>query len=115
RRDRRPSASTAVATSSTCACRRPVATTSAPASASPSARALPIPLVPPTTTATRPDKSHTFFTLTPFPPVQEDTASHFHGAGAPPPALLPELTPRPQRAGDAGGFGPLRSRPAWPR
>ena len=44
----------ALATSVTSAVRRPIGATSAPASASPSARARPMPLVPPTTTAVRP-------------------------------------------------------------
>ena len=43
---------------STRSSRRPVATTSAPASARPSASARPMPLVPPTTTAVRPDRSN---------------------------------------------------------
>src|SRR5262249_6722161 len=54
---RRPRASIAFAASSPAPSRRPVATTSAPASANPSASARPIPVVPPTTTATRPDRS----------------------------------------------------------
>ena len=45
--------------------RRPVATTSAPASASPSASARPMPLVPPTTTAVRPVRSKRTSVLTP--------------------------------------------------
>jgi len=47
----RPMASIAFAASSTCSGRRELATTSAPASASPIAIANPIPEVPPTTTA----------------------------------------------------------------
>ena len=51
---RRPRRSISDATSSTSARRRAVATTSAPASARPSAIARPMPLVPPDTTATSP-------------------------------------------------------------
>src|SRR4029079_5424570 len=61
---RRPSASISAATSSTSGARLAVATTSAPASASPSASTLPIPLVPPTTTATRPSRLKRFFDMT---------------------------------------------------
>src|SRR5665213_3595094 len=52
--ERRPSDSICAAVSFTCSARRDVATTSAPASASPNASAWPIPEVPPTTTATLP-------------------------------------------------------------
>src|SRR5262245_25658258 len=55
---RRPSRSMTAATSSTTSARRPVATTSAPASANPSAIARPMPDVPPTTTAVRPVRSN---------------------------------------------------------
>src|SRR5262249_21579172 len=58
RRARRPFVSIADATSSTTPFRRPVGTTSAPASARPSASARPMPVVPPTTTAVRPLKSN---------------------------------------------------------
>jgi hypothetical protein len=58
RRVRRRRASISPATSSTSVCRRAVATTSAPASASPSASVRPMPLVPPTTTAVRPWRSN---------------------------------------------------------
>src|SRR6266542_3015935 len=61
---RRPRASMSAATASTSAARRAVATTSAPASARPSARTRPIPLVPPTTTATRPSRSKRFRDIT---------------------------------------------------
>src|SRR5580765_7604879 len=61
---RRPSASISVATSSTSGARRAVATTSAPAWASPSARTRPMPLVPPTTTATRPSRLKRLFDMT---------------------------------------------------
>ena len=54
----RPRTSMSVATLSTRSARRPPATTSAPASARPSARVLPSPDVPPTTTATRPERSN---------------------------------------------------------
>ena len=55
--DRRPKASISPAAILTCSCRRAVGTTSAPAWASPSAIARPIPEVPPTTTATLPLRS----------------------------------------------------------
>src|SRR5580704_3529793 len=54
----RPVASIAFAASSTCSGRRELATTSAPASASPIAIANPIPEVPPTTTADLPLRSN---------------------------------------------------------
>src|SRR5579863_5656494 len=57
RSERLPSASISFAAFSTCSARRELATTSAPASASPSAIALPMPVVPPVTTATLPLKS----------------------------------------------------------
>ena len=55
---RRPSASISAAAFSTCSSRRELATTSAPASARPSAIACPSPVVPPVTTATLPLKSN---------------------------------------------------------
>ena len=58
RRVRRPRPSISAATASTFAARRPVTTTSAPASARPRAMARPMPLVPPTTTARRPERSN---------------------------------------------------------
>src|SRR3954469_15650176 len=61
---RRPRASISADTWSTSWARLAVATTSAPASASPSASTLPIPLVPPTTTATRPSRLKRFFDIT---------------------------------------------------
>src|SRR5688572_3218895 len=61
---RRPRDSIAAATSSMSGARRAVATTSAPASARPSARTRPIPLVPPTTTTTRPLRSKRFRDMT---------------------------------------------------
>src|SRR3982751_58874 len=64
RRVRRPFASISRATSSTSCARLAVATTSAPASASPSASTLPIPLVPPTMTATRPSRLKRLFDMT---------------------------------------------------
>src|SRR4051812_27226035 len=60
----RPMVSISAATSSTRGARRAVATTSAPASASPSASTRPIPLVPPTTTATRPSRLKRLFDMT---------------------------------------------------
>src|SRR4029453_3268636 len=47
----------------TSAARRAVATTSAPASARPSANTRPMPLVPPTTTAIRPSRLNRFFDM----------------------------------------------------
>src|SRR5947209_4047474 len=58
RRARRPVVSIAFAASSTCSSRRELATTSAPASANPTAIASPIPEVPPTTTADLPLRSN---------------------------------------------------------
>ena len=55
---RRPSPSISAATASTAEDRRELATTSAPASANPSAIAWPSPVVPPVTTATLPLKSN---------------------------------------------------------
>ncbi len=59
----RPLDSICAAASSTCSCRRELATTSAPASANPTAMASPIPDVPPTTTAVFPVKSNNEFAI----------------------------------------------------
>ena len=94
---RRPRASISAATSSTSGARRAVATTSAPASASPSASTRPMPLVPPTTTATRPSRLKRFFDMT-----RGQVSMSSHAARHSLPAATATRASMLQRRGDGG-------------
>ena len=90
----------------------PVATTSAPASARPSASARPMPLVPPTTTARRPDRSNRLHRASKRASAGPARSG---GRGAPAPRRLRALVGRLLRLVRAGLDQMRRSSPGAPR